>query len=364
MRSRFCLFLLVTFSVFASARGQSSLATLAKVASFPAQQVTGVAVSKTGRVFVNFPAWSDDHTISVAEIIDGKAFPYPNEKWNEAGSPNDHFVCVQSVYVDDTDSLWVLDPAAPKMQEIVRQGPKLVKIDLAENAVVQTIPFGEEIAPKHSYLNDVRIDTKTQTAYLTDSGLGAIVVVDLHSGKARRLLQGDHSTQAEKDFVLQVDGRKLLGENGKPPQIHADGIALDQPNGFLYFHALAGRTLYRIRTADLQNARLTRSELSAKVETVLETPPPDGMALAPNGKLFLTDVEHGAVVMFDPREKKLAPVITDGRLRWPDSLAWGPDGALYVTASQIQNMPRFNGGKDMRTTPYDVFKIVGALAEP
>jgi hypothetical protein len=65
------------------------------------------------------------------------------------------FCLVQSVIVDDQDNLWVLDPAAPNMQEIVKAGPKLVKIDLATNQVVQTIPFGEDVAPKKSYLNDV-----------------------------------------------------------------------------------------------------------------------------------------------------------------------------------------------------------------
>jgi hypothetical protein len=39
-------------------------ATLEEVARFPNQQATGVAVSKDGRVFVNFPDWSDDHTSS------------------------------------------------------------------------------------------------------------------------------------------------------------------------------------------------------------------------------------------------------------------------------------------------------------
>lgn len=43
-------------------------AELQEVASFPNQQVTCVGVSKTGRVFVNFPKWSDDHTISVAAL--------------------------------------------------------------------------------------------------------------------------------------------------------------------------------------------------------------------------------------------------------------------------------------------------------
>ena len=137
-----------------------SAAELKEVASFPDQQVTGVGVStKSGRVFVNFPYWSDEHPISVAEIVNGQPKPYPNEEWNKSGPPASHFVCVQSVVVDDQENLWVLDPAAPKMQEIVQGGPKLVKIDLRANQVIQTIPFGEDIAPAKSYLNDVRIDT-------------------------------------------------------------------------------------------------------------------------------------------------------------------------------------------------------------
>ncbi len=210
----------------------------------------------------------------------------------------------------------------------------------------------------------MRVDVKTGTAYITDSGLGAIVVVDLRTGKARRLLAGNRVTQAEKDFKLQINGRALLGDNGKPPQIHSDGIALDRLHGFLYFHALTANMLYRVPTADLRNRRLTESQLSAKVETLLETPPPDGTVMGPNGKIYLTDVEHGAINLFDPQKKKLAPVIADGRLIWPDSLAWGPQGTLFVTCSQIQNMPRFNGGKSLHSTPYQVFKVTGALAVP
>ncbi|HKP92618.1 MAG TPA: L-dopachrome tautomerase-related protein, partial [Chthoniobacterales bacterium] len=204
----------VFFLGLTAASLSAGTATLELVASLPEHQLTGIAVSKTGRIFVNFPDWSDDHTFSVAEIVDGKPRPYPNEAWNErTGAPEKHFICVQSVYVDESDSLWILDPAAPKMKEIVKGGPKLVKIDLVKNEVAQTISFRETVAPQKSYLNDVRVDTKTQTAYITDSGLGAIVVVDLATGKARRVLEDDDSTKAEKDFKLQVGGRPLLTEN-------------------------------------------------------------------------------------------------------------------------------------------------------
>src|SRR5262249_8225272 len=125
-----------------------------------------------------------------------------------------------------------------------------------------------------------------------------------------------------------------------------------------------GRNLYRIKVTDLKNPGLSSSQLSARVETVTETPASDGISIGPDGKLYLTDLEHSAVQEWDPETNKLATVVADDRLSWPDSLAWGTDGSLFVTASQIQSMPRFNGGKDTRTTPYHIYKLIGALAAP
>jgi sugar lactone lactonase YvrE len=343
----------------------ASAAQLKEVASFPDQQVTGVTASRSsGRIFVNFPFWSDQHSISVAEIVNGQPRPFPNEEWNKPGPPASHFVCVQSVVVDDQETLWVLDPAAPKMQEIVKQGPKLVKIDLRSNQVAQTIPFGEDIAPSKSYLNDVRIDTGSGTAFITDSGKGAIVVVNLKNGNARRLLDGHSSTRPEKDFKLVVDGRELMDQQKKgPPQIGSDGIALDLKNGYLYYHALTGHTLYRIKTGFLTDEKLSKEALESQVENVGQTPPPDGMLEGPNGTVHLTDLEHSAVIRWDPGTKKLEQVIADRRLMWPDTLSWGPNGDLYVTASQIENMPRFNNGTSTRTEPYKLWRITGMSPE-
>ena len=44
---------------------------------------------------------------------------------------------------------------------------------------------------------------------------------------------------------------------------------------------------------------------------------------------------------------------------WPDTLSWGPNDELYVTTSQIENMPRFNNGKSTRAEPYKLWKIAG-----
>ena len=187
---------------------------ITEVAHFQEYQVTGIAVSKTGRLFANFPRWTNDYKYAVAEVApDSSLTPFPDETWNSWKDKDpdvgNKFVCVQSVTVDDTGALWVLDTGNPGMNGTLPGAPKLVKIDLATNKVVQTIPFGADICPAKSYLNDVRFDTARQVAYLTESGVGCIVVVDLKSGKARRTLVEDESTLYDKNVDLTINGKEV-----------------------------------------------------------------------------------------------------------------------------------------------------------
>ncbi len=147
---------------------------LEDVATFSGPMPTGVTVSKSGRIFVNFPRWGDDVPFTVAEIVKGKATAYPNAEVNDwAGrlkpNPNafqdealnqTHFVSVQSVVVDPADRLWVLDTGAPLLRNTVPGGPKLVCIDLATNTVVKTILITPEVAGTNAYLNDIRFDLR------------------------------------------------------------------------------------------------------------------------------------------------------------------------------------------------------------
>lgn len=333
---------------------------LTVVAEFPHQQVTGVGASpKSGRVFVNFPRWQEPYEFAVAELSHGRATPYPDAAWNATtGDPAKRFVCVQSVVVDDAGHLWVLDPASPGFKGVVPGGAKLVEIDLATNRVLRVYPFGDDIAPKASYLNDVRIDLPHHAAYMTDSGLGAIVVLDLDSGRARRLLADAACTKADPSARLVVDGTPLLDPGtGKTPALNSDGIAFDAKRGLLYFHALTARGLYRVATADLRNAALSEPELEKKVAKLADTSMPDGMLESPDGSLLLTDLEHNSVDRFDPATGRITTVVKDARLQWPDTMAWGPDATLYVTASQIHLMPRFNHGVSRQNGPYQVFKL-------
>ena len=328
---------------------------LTKVASFE-HQVTGVTVSKDGRIFVNFPRWTEDTAISVAELKDGTLTPFPDAAWNgwrnakkDEVDARDHWVCVQSVVADPKGNLWVLDPAAPAMAAVVKDGPKLVEIDLKTNKPARTIAFDETVAPQGSYLNDVRFSPDGKTAYLTDSGAsGALVVVDLDSGKARRLLDGDPTTMPDKSVTVRYDGKPLRRPDGRGVEFAADGLALSPDGKTLYWQAIKGKTLYSLPTDALTGwstssvvpSALTDRSLSGKVETVGENGPADGLIISRHdGRMYVTAPEENAVKVRDLSAKGGTPtvLIQDPRLRWPDTFAEAPDGTILFTTSHIQD---------------------------
>jgi sugar lactone lactonase YvrE len=335
-------------------------ARLSPVVQF-SNQVTGVTIAENGRIFVSFPRWTEDVPVSVGEVMkDGALKPYPNEEWNAWRNakmaelaPKDHFVCVQSVVADGRGSVWVLDPAAPNAEKVVKQGPKLVQIDLASNEVKRVIAFDETVAPMASYLNDVRFSPDGKWAYITDSGMGAIVVVDLVAGTGRRVLDGHPSTQAEKDVKITIGTRELRRRDGRRPMFNSDGIALDAQGEYLYWQALTGKTLYRLPTRVLTDGNANPEQVAQQVEKVATTEPVDGLWMDAQSRIYLSAVQENAIKVLE--NGRISTLVDDRRLHWPDTFAQAPDGTMYVTASHIQDSPWFN--KDWTSTDFTLFRI-------
>ena len=323
--------------------------TLTQVAAFP-HEVTGVAVAPDGRIFVNFPRWTDDAPISVGLLgPGGKLTPYPDAEWNAWRNAKmatmgvgDHFVCVQSIVQDGHGNLWVVDAAAPGNEKILPGGPKLVKIDLASNKVTKVIPIGPDVALEGTYLNDIRFSPDAKTAYITDSGTkGAIIVVDLDAGTAFRALDGAKSTQMDKDVKVMVDGHPLLRPDGRQPAFAADGIAISKDGQTLYWQALTGKTLYSIPTAKLtRDTAAADQEAAVKTEGTVQVA--DGYWISKAGSFYMTAPGDNAVKQW--ADGALRTVLADKRLRWPDTFSEGPDGTMYVTASHIMDTPWFKSG--------------------
>lgn len=321
---------------------QAQTGPLTQVAQFD-HQVTGVAVVEDGRRFVNFPRWTDDAPISVAQVAkDGSLKPYPDAKWNNWRNARanelpvgDYFVCVQSIVPDGHGHLWVVDAGAPGNEKILEGAPKLVRIDLKTNQVTKVITVPLSVALQGTYLNDIRFSPDGKTGYITDSGTrGAIIVVDLESGQGFRALDGHPSTQIDKTVKVTIDGQPLVRPDGRQPAFASDGIAISNDGKTLFYQALTGKTLYSIDTA-LLRADVAEADRAAGVKVVAQTHVADGLWMSKAGVLYLTSPTDNSV-------KRLAgtdveTVLTDKRLRWPDTFSEGPDGRMYLTASHIQD---------------------------
>lgn len=331
---------------------------------------TGVSVSATGRIFVNYPEWGDEVPATVVELRDGQAVPYPDQAWNTPSGDDDAeaLVSVQSIVVDPADRLWILDTGSPMFQPTKPGGPKLVCVDLGTDTVVQTIPFARDVALETTYLNDVRFDLRRGeggVAYITDSsdsGPNGIIVVDLASGEAWRRLHDHPSTKAEplQRCLPVVEGRVFMEvpPDGEPSPIAmgADGIAISADGERLWYCALASRRWYSAPTEALVDRSVSDADVaSAVVDEGDKGGAGDGLETDDAGRIYATNGEQNAILRRLP-DGTFETVVHDPRLLWPDTMSVGPDGYLYVTANQLNRQAQYRGGRDERVYPYTLFR--------
>ncbi|XGW00128.1 MAG: L-dopachrome tautomerase-related protein [Leptolyngbya sp. BL-A-14] len=342
---------------------------LESVAQFNGPMLTGVTVSRRGRIFVNFPKWGDPVPYTVAEVKNGQTVAFPDAEWNrsDAKEPAKALISVQSVVVDPSDRLWILDTGSIQFGPTQYGGPKLVGVDLQQNRVFKTILFPRDVALPTSYLNDVRFDLrrgKAGMAFITDSsdkGPNGIVVVDLATGKSWRRLNNHPSTKAEANFLPVVEGQPLLERQpGQPPKhlkLGADGIAISADGKRLFYCALASRTLYSVSVDALANEQLSDAQVAATVTNHGDKGGgSDGLETDAQNRLYLSNYEQNGITRRLPNGT-YEPLVHDPRVLWPDTLSVAADGYLYFTANQLHRQARFRNGKDLRQKPYSLFRV-------
>lgn len=311
-----------------------------ELARFDRHSPAGIAVSSTGRVFVTFPWLDQQPAPAVGELLPtGETVAYPNLTWNQwdakpGPSALRAIVSAQALTITQDggrEYLWVLDSGNPRQRGVIVAGPKLFKIDLADDSVAQLFYFDHERDfAADSVLSDLRVDPNKQVAYLSDAQRGGIYVVDLKQRQTRVVLVDHESTRPEPGVALPA------GKNNRLSNIRLGvaGLELSADGKSLYYHALVGRTLYRVPTSVLLDEHAGEQAVAAAVENLGTTGSAmDGLKLNhATGELYMAALEHNAVFV-RRATGHIETLVADGRLRWPDSLALANDGYLYLTAS-------------------------------
>jgi sugar lactone lactonase YvrE len=324
-------------------------------------RLVGIGVSAKGRVFATAPSSDVRSRFSMVEVDPktGAVTPYPDAAWNnfsEQGDSKSEWISVQALWVDKSDHLWALDSSLSKVDQ-ERLPPKLVEFDLSTNRVIRQYDFKGVISAKDS-LNDVRVDTVHQYAYLTNAGnKGSLVVLDLKTGAARQVLVGDRSTFADPSQHLMFGNEVALRPDGSVTAVQADGIALSPDAQWLYFRPLTDHNYWCVPTSDLRDAKLSEAKLASKVKYLGSSVLSGGLIMDGKGTLYAGDLEHRTVValtLTSRRELRSKIFVSEpSKLSWADGFAIS-GGYLYIADSHLWEVAFKN---DLpRSGPFTIFK--------
>lgn len=327
----------------------------------------GVSTTPAGRLFVLYARVDGTQGQGLPEVVEwvnGSGIPYPDATWNSyadgsssssssssmSANPATTFIRVNSQRIGPDGNLWLVDTGSPGFGTPVLQpaGPKLVVVDVATNRVVRTYGMGN-VTLSGSLLDDIRFHTATGTAYLTDAGAsGALIVLDLATGRAVRVLDGDVSTGAS--MPASGEGSLLRSASGGTPQyIRADQLEVSPDGRYLYWQPASGG-MSRIETRYLDQALYNSSlagVLAGLVEPFALTPSTGGTAMDAEGSIYVSDVDRQAIEKVYANGTRTT-IVRDERLLWVDAMWISSDKKLWMPAAQLNRGAPFSAGGNSR----------------
>ncbi|GJE56917.1 MULTISPECIES: SMP-30/gluconolactonase/LRE family protein [Methylobacterium] len=315
---------------------------------------TGISIASDGRRFLVLARLDGSAGPQVVEWKDGRLAPYPDAArngWTKGDDPAKAFIRVNAQRIGPDGALWLVDTGAPGIgNPVLPGGPKLIRVDLATNAVARIYPLAA-VTRADSFVDDVRFNGGH--AYLTDAGAPGLIVLDLATGQGRRVLDGHPSTVSDRP--VSAEGKPMHGPDGKPLHIHADQLEVSPDGRWFYYQPSSGR-MSRIATRYLDDPSLSDAALAAYVEPFAETPSTGGTAIDAAGNLYVSDTDRLAVLRFAPDGTRTT-VVQDPRLVWVDAMWIDDAGKLWMPAAQLNRMAPFNDGTDRVAKPLTVFTL-------
>jgi sugar lactone lactonase YvrE len=312
-----------------------------------------VTVTGSGRIIMSqHPFYAPEYSVVEYKGND-RVIPFPNQAMNTRSANSGLTLdSVLGIRTDPDEIVWMLDNG-------IRSGvtPKLVAWDTRNDQLHRVIYLPPPIAPRNSFVNDFAVDKTHNRIFISDPAGGsnaAIIVIDLKTGAARRVLQG-HASMVPENIDLVIDGRpiQIRNEEGNlsRPHIGVNPITEDLQNEWIYFGPMHGLNLYRIRAADLANDNLDDTALGERVERYSVKPISDGISIDRDHNIYLGELAENAIGVIRP-DKTYQRLAQNSELSWIDSFSFGPEGKLYAVVNRLHLSAKLNGGDRLAKPPY------------
>lgn len=334
--------------------------TLELVAELPSPP-GNITLSGNGDIFFTLhPEASAENRggINVAKWVEGKVQPFPSMAWQPGGSAPFAFNEVLSVRMDKKQQLWVLDNGLHGLNKV-----RLLAFDIDSGEMRHRQQFSRKTFGLGSHANDFRISHDGQFIIITDASVlaktPALIIYDVKNQRVRRVLE-NHESVVAGNYQPIVQGREmtLFGLFTVNPGV--DGIALDHANEYLYYASISADQLYRVPfqalVDSLKNPEMDEAILAQKVEAIGEKTMTDGMAIDANNAVYLSDLEHSAIVRRNP-EGELQTLLKSASIRWPDGFSFGPNGYLYFTCSSLHQVVGMSNASVEANGPYQIYRF-------
>lgn len=315
-----------------------------------------VTVTDTGRIIMSMHQFYQPK-FTVVEYKDNTLVPFPNRELadvdSKAAMKLDSVLGIRSA----DGIVWMLDNG-------MRSGvtPKLVGWDIKADKLHQVIMLPASVAPKDAFVNDFAVDTRHNIIVISDPAGGAnagLIVVNLKTGKLRRVLVGDSSVIPENvDLIIDKVAIQVKDSSGKltKPHIGVNPITEDLSNEWVYFGPMHGLSLYRIKAADLANEYINDTILATHVERYSDKPISDGISIDKDNNIYLGELAENAIGVITP-DRKYQRLSQCPRLSWVDSFSFGPNGDLFAVVNRLHQSAVLNGGVLTAKPPFYLLKI-------
>jgi sugar lactone lactonase YvrE len=202
------------------------------------------------------------------------------------------------------------------------------------------VEFFEFPEGQAKFAEDIRVTSDGKYVVMPNPGLFSFtpssLVVYSVLNHTFTSIQSDHPCMRPEDWIIQTPygPDRLLG-GLLNFAVGIDGIEISEDQKWLYIASMTNSRLCRVPMSVVLNPATTTDAFNESIQDIGKKPLSDGITIDRNGRVLMTDVEHGSIMAFNPNTNQLSKLGGSKDIVWPDGIVVGGDGDVYFTDSSI-----------------------------